>query len=206
MNCTVIIAVLPLLLIHPIAAQQCNRECVQALQKSGAPSFDVQRQCCSSAPTAAPQKLLGDICTYPTGTCKMVQSNPVNSRCICPSPNGPALGLITPDLDQIASGSGKVVQNGRWTSRSPTDCQNAYYEWIIDGDRMLFKDQLGQVDIEHVIEMRPDGYVTETVSSIHPAGKSEEAGTTWNYQRQTNGSFRVERQPSGSSFTLSKCQ
>jgi len=199
-------AVMMLLLMRSVIAQQCDQKCVQALQQSGAPLFDLQRQCCPLTSTTTSQEPLDNICTYNTGTCKLVQSNPVGSSCVCPTPSGPTLGLIAADWDRLVAGSGQIVETGRWTTGSSDRCRTYYYDWIIGDNRMMFKDQFGQIDIERILEKRPDEYVTVTIASIHDRTPGERVGARWTYRNQANGTYLVEQQFDRRNFKLSKCQ
>lgn len=189
MRTAVLAAMLIPWLTNAVAAPQCKPECIQALTQSGAPSYEVQRQCCVE-PSRAPQKVLGQFCHFETGLCKMVQPDDIDSACVCSGSTGPILGRIIP--------------GDHWTTRSAAECQNHFYVWNNSNDRMTFTDEYGQVDVEKIIETRKDGYLTETISSHHKKTSPEVVGQKWEYYLQQNGTVRIQKQ-GGQVITLTRC-
>ena len=100
----------------------------------------------------------------------------------------------------------------RWTTRTLAECGSRYYTWEIAGDRMTFRDQSGQVDIEQITGRISNGMLTQTLASDHTAGSPSEAiGTRWEYRYtttdhyETNSVIRVQNQHGGRVFFLTKC-
>ena len=184
----------------PGSAQECKEQCVQVLRQSGATSYEIQRQCCPLARTDASSRSLGDICVHEFGICLMIQPKFTASSCVCADKEGVALG-------QVVGGLGQIDQQARWALGSTDRCGEIYFRWVIGSDRMAFRSQLGDVDIEKIIEKRSDGYLTETVESTHRGPTSSaQVGTKWEYHLQTNKAYQVHRLPAGETFTLVKCE
>ena len=105
-------------------------------------------------------------------------------------------------------GAGVTVQSsqGRWTTGSRDQCTRKYYSWNVDGDRISFRDQSDQIDVEQILAKLSDGFMTATVSSFHrPGSQTEAIGTRWQYQFVNNDTIRVQNFKTGASFNLTRC-
>jgi hypothetical protein len=115
------------------------------------------------------------------------------------------LWLRSPSAPEL---SGSIAQVGRWiVGTSTSDCRTKWYFWRIEGDEMVFTDQLEQVDEERILDRGPTGFQTEVTASRHkPGGTSAEViGQKWEYTFKSTASFAIQRIPSGNGFILTKC-
>jgi hypothetical protein len=108
-------------------------------------------------------------------------------------------------ISNLAAQSLTQTIQGRWTTRSVSECQSHFYIWKVMGDEVEFSDERSQVDIEDIVENKGVEFSTRTRVSRHPFGKAEAPGTRWNYAMLTDGRVRVQNLLTGRTFYLTRC-
>ena len=97
MKARAVLVTLACVLSWPPAAssQQCNPLCQQQLQQRGAPAWDIMRLCCQQqVPGPIPGGQFGSACISQVGRCGLFQPQPLGTQCFCPTPMGPARGMV----------------------------------------------------------------------------------------------------------------
>lgn len=77
------------------------------------------------------------------------------------------------------------------------------YSMQLSGGTVIWRDNLGSIDIESISSNGLTDAQTATQKSFHPDGKSEDIGTTWNYHLSSPD--RITVKSSSKSFLLSRC-
>jgi hypothetical protein len=86
----------------------------------------------------------------------------------------------------------------RWCSSSKS------YSAQLNGNMIVWRDNLGSIDVESINSNNQTDAQTTTQKSFHPDGKSEDIGTLWFYH-QLNAEKVHVRSSDNKSFYLSRC-
>jgi len=109
----------------------------------------------------------------------------------------------------LASGQAATLLSnslGRWVVGNAANCgaAPALYTLSVANDNVVWKDGLGNVDIERIDVNTPMEFQTTTISSNHRSGPAEKLGTKWTYTSPRAGLIKV--QPSNrQAFLLTRC-
>jgi tetratricopeptide (TPR) repeat protein len=96
---------------------------------------------------------------------------------------------------------------GQWALEAQSNCQvpSKSYSLVIDGDNIVWRNGIGNVDVEAVVASDQDEFRTTTIKSIHTSGHGESVGTTWTYSKLSGDRLQVK--PTGqATFVLARCR
>jgi hypothetical protein len=99
----------------------------------------------------------------------------------------------------------ETVSQGRWAIGSTANCSvpRKTYTLSLDGNNIVWRDGLGNIDVEALVSSGDSSFNGVTLQSIH-SGAGERVGQTWSYFEVRPGLIRV--QPAGKSpFMLVQC-
>ena len=90
---------------------------------------------------------------------------------------------------------------GQWALEAQSNCQvpSKSYSLVIDGDNIVWRNGIGNVDVEAVVASDQDEFRTTTIKSIHKS-----VGTAWTYSKLSGDRLQVK--PTGqATFVLARC-
>lgn len=111
-------------------------------------------------------------------------------------PSNPG-ALINPAEGLQGFAARSTSLNGRWSSGN---CATKWYDWSASGLDISFRDQSGKLDIERVVEVRQNGFVTQSVAANHTP-----AGALWSYQLVSQTKVKIQNLSTGTVFFQDRC-
>jgi tetratricopeptide (TPR) repeat protein len=96
---------------------------------------------------------------------------------------------------------------GEWALEAQSNCQipSKSYSLVIDGDNIVWRNGIGNMDVEAVVASDQDEFRTTTIKSIHTSGHGEPVGTSWTYSKLSGDRLKVK--PTGrATFLLARCR
>lgn len=96
---------------------------------------------------------------------------------------------------------------GHWATGDRSNCSipSKSYSLSFDGENIVWRNGVGNTDVEKVVFNDEEEFRTITLNSTHISGRNEAPGTNWIYLRI--GPDRIQVKPGGRSpFLLARCQ
>jgi hypothetical protein len=105
-------------------------------------------------------------------------------------------------LEKPSSQTSVSLFKGMFGSRWCTPSRSYSLESL--GNNIIWKDNLGAIDVESIVSHSGTDARTTTQKSYHPNGRSEDIGTPWSYHLVSPNKVNVSS-PKKASFSLSRC-
>jgi hypothetical protein len=91
------------------------------------------------------------------------------------------------------------VSAGRWCTSSRS------YSLQLTGSTVVWRDNLGSVDIESIVSNNATDAQSITQKSVHPDGRGQSIGTSWTYRLGNADKTLNVRSSAGAPFSLTRC-